>query len=72
MTSEEAYKEMEKGNKVTHKYFSSNQYLYLDNKGVIRDEEGYNWSEKDPFPQTPWEEYTEKNKNDWRVWTSKT
>jgi hypothetical protein len=37
---EEAYKQLLIGNKVTHKYFTSNEYLVLS-EGKIYDEDGF-------------------------------
>lgn len=41
----EAYQEMFKGNKITHEYFSDDEFLYIDNKNIIRDEKGYNFED---------------------------
>lgn len=68
MTSKEAYEAMENGSKVTHEYFSSNQYLYMRKDGIIYDEEGCSWCIKEPFPKTAWEEYSTNNKNGWSIW----
>lgn len=43
----EAYNRMENGHKIMHKHFSDDEFLYIDNNGVIRDEKGsdfeYGW-----------------------------
>lgn len=41
----EAYKRMEVGYKITHEYFSDDEFLYMDKKGIIRDEKGYDFEE---------------------------
>lgn len=40
MTRDEAIAEMQKGNKVTHGYFSNNEWMTMEN-GKIVTEEGY-------------------------------
>lgn len=42
MTRFEAVEAMKQGHKVTHQYFASNEYLYMDN-GVITSEDGYDF-----------------------------
>ncbi len=68
MNSNEAYEAMENGKKITHKYFTSKQYLCMHDDGYIYDENGYCWSIESVFPQTAWEEYIEHNKNEWKIW----
>lgn len=44
MNKSEAYQAMEKGNKITHRFFIDNEYLHMV-KGIARSEEGYNFEE---------------------------
>lgn len=41
MTKTEAIQATKEGKKVTHRYFSNDEYLYRDNSGILRTEEGY-------------------------------
>ena len=56
MTKQEAYESMKNGNKTTHWQFSDDEYVYMDQKDIIRDESGYNWITSFPFANSPWEE----------------
>ena len=46
MTKNEAYLKMGEGNKVTHKYFSDDEYIYMDNRGYIMAEDKCNFTEE--------------------------
>ena len=61
MTKEEAYIAMKAGNKITHMYFSPDEYLYIKH-GVMYSEEGYNF-------EKGWKDRSEECfKNDWRIY----
>jgi hypothetical protein len=59
MTREMAYQAMLEGEKIHHRYFSSNEYLRIKN-GVILSEEGYNFNEW-------WEERNDRE--EWIGWS---
>lgn len=44
MTRHEAYKSMEQGHKVAHRFFSSDEYICILNGRMVT-EEGYNFEE---------------------------
>lgn len=61
MTKDEAIIAMKSGQKVTHEYFSSNEYLYIE-YDIIRTEEGYDFDHewdrrKGPEWQRGWRIY---------------
>lgn len=64
MTKDEAYIAMQDGKKVSREYFSFNEYIWMDDKGVIRSEEGYNftewWNKTEPLLDNG-------NKNPWTI-----
>jgi len=63
LTRKKAYQEMEKGNKITHWLFSSDEYLWMDGSDNIRDEKGYYWKQEN------WDERNGGNWNDgWGLW----
>lgn len=73
LSKQEAYQEMIKGNKITHWLFSSDEYLYIDNDGIMRDECGYDWTDARPCCLNPWEERTGGNwESGWTIWKEKT
>jgi hypothetical protein len=41
MTKTEAIKAMSEGHKVRHTYFTSDEFVYVDDKGYMLDEKGY-------------------------------
>lgn len=41
----EAHNCMEQGFKITHETFTVEEFLYIDDRGVIRDEKGYDFTE---------------------------
>lgn len=41
MTKTEAIQAMKNGKKVTHKLFFDDEYIFMDDHGVIRDENNY-------------------------------
>lgn len=43
LTKDAALEEMKAGKRVAHRYFASDEYLYLDGR-IIRTEEGYNFN----------------------------
>lgn len=43
MTKNEAYEAMQEGYPISHKDFSPNQFLYMDQNFIIRDENGIEW-----------------------------
>lgn len=45
LTIKEAYLKMKDGERISHKLFCYDEYLYIDKDGIIRDENGYNFSE---------------------------
>ena len=47
MTKEKAILAMKNGQRITHEYFSSDEFIYLDKEGFLRDEKDYhlNWIE---------------------------
>ncbi len=44
MTKYEAIQALRKGEKITHRYFSSDEFIYMKD-GTLRDENDYNMSE---------------------------
>jgi len=69
LTRNQAYESMKQGNKITHWLFSDDEYLWIDDKGIMRDECGYNWSESKPFNCSPWAERSGGNwNNGWEIW----
>lgn len=44
MTREEAFQAMKEGNKVTHRYFSEGEYLYLSQEKITT-EDGYEYDD---------------------------
>jgi len=46
LSKEEAYNLMERGHKISHEYYSDDEYLFMRN-GVILDENGYRMGTKD-------------------------
>ena len=65
MTKDEAIQAMKKGFKVTHQYFSSDEFIYMEN-GRIHDENGYDlddefwqWRQED-YWLTGWDLYHTK------------
>lgn len=61
MNREEARKQMQEGHKVTHKSFTTKEYLYIKN-GIVYSEEGYDFSEQ--FEQERFDE-------GWKIYTPK-
>lgn len=61
MNREEARKQMQEGHKVTHKSFTTKEYLYIKN-GVVYSEEGYDFSET-------FEQY--RFDDGWKIYTPK-
>lgn len=45
MSRDEAFLAMTQGHCITHRTFASNEYLYRDKCGIIRDELGYNFTQ---------------------------
>lgn len=45
LTKEEAYKEMMNGKKITHTYFSNEEYIHMPYPRDITSEEGYDFNE---------------------------
>lgn len=45
MNINEAFNRMLQGNKITHEYFSDDEYLYIDDDNVIKDEQGYDFED---------------------------
>ena len=43
MTKIEAYNAMQEGLLITHKDFAENQYIYMDEMYIMRDESGYSY-----------------------------
>lgn len=69
LSKQEAYQEIIKGNKITHWLFSSDEYLYIDNNGIMRDECGYDWTNTGRYCTNPWEERSGVNwRNGWEIW----
>jgi len=67
MTRDEAYIEMQKGNKITHQYFAPDEYYYIKNGGgVIFSEDGVNHSmvfkstDQDNWRENGWYLYQEQ------------
>lgn len=67
MTRAEARNKMNLGFKVTHLYFGSDEYLYMDEQGNILCEKGYNMNEwfniiwpSEEWKVTNWRIYQEK------------
>lgn len=61
MTKPKAIVAMKSGQKVTHEYFSSNEFLYME-YGIIRTEEGYSFDEA-------WDERTGPEwQRGWRIY----
>lgn len=61
MNKEDAYELMLEGKKITHKFFTSNEFLYIED-GTIKDELGYDfmirWELRDDkIWQKDWSEY---------------
>jgi hypothetical protein len=64
MTKQEAFRAMTLGHKVTHKYFSSNEYIYM--KGYhMYTEEGYTFDDG-------WDDRCGENwQTGWNIWEEK-
>jgi hypothetical protein len=63
LTKKQAYESMEQGNKITHWYFSKDEYLWMDSSDNIRDEKGYYWKQKD------WDDRSGGNwETGWGIW----
>ncbi|EDV1300498.1 hypothetical protein AAC69_002584 [Salmonella enterica subsp. enterica serovar Hadar] len=45
MTKDEALEKMKQGFKVSNQYFTSNEFLYMKENGVIMSEDGYNFND---------------------------
>ncbi|NCC17207.1 MAG: hypothetical protein EOM28_12960 [Clostridia bacterium] len=45
MTKDEALEKMKQGFKVSNQYFTSDEFLYMKENGVIMSEDGYNFNE---------------------------
>ena len=68
MTKQEAYKAMEEGHKVRHRYYTSDEYIFLNKNGLIESENGY--VHGDRFNEF-WIVY-QKWENGWSIIMSKT
>lgn len=45
MTKDEALEKMKQGFKVSNQYFTSDEFLYMKENGVIMSEDGYNFND---------------------------
>ena len=45
MTKDEAQAKMKQGFKVSNQYFTSDEFLYMKENGVIMSEDGYNFND---------------------------
>lgn len=45
MTKDEALEKMKQGFKVSNRYFTSDEFLYMKENGVIMSEDGYNFND---------------------------
>ena len=59
MTKSDAYIQMKLGNKITHTYFTSNEYLYMENDTIFT-EDSYRFNDEwnrrtDAIWQSGWE-----------------
>lgn len=45
MTKDEALAKMKQGFKVSNEYFTSDEFLYMKENGVIMSEDGYNFND---------------------------
>ncbi len=45
MTKDEALEKMKQGFKVSNQYFTSDEFLYMKEDGVIMSEDGYNFND---------------------------
>lgn len=64
MTKDEALGKMKQGFKVSNQYFTSDEFLYMNENGVIMSEDGYNFN--DWFFNIHWGE--EWKLDGWRVY----
>ena len=46
LTKQEAYKSIEEGKKVTHRYFDDNEYIYMNERGEIITEDNCNFTKE--------------------------
>lgn len=68
MTKLEALEAMKEGKKVSHIYFTSDEYLYIDKEGIMRDESGCNWSHYSN-DYNPWNDRSGGNwEKDWYIY----
>lgn len=57
-----AYKLMQRGNKITHLHFTSNEYLYIGEDGLMYAEDGVLFDEE-------WQRRTDEVwQSSWKIW----
>ena len=64
MTKKEAIQAMRKGHKVTHRYFTSEEYITMDSQDNIVTEEGY----KTPEANFWTDRISESWEEGWELW----